>query len=470
MTDTQDIEFVIQYTDDAQKAIQSISDWGRKVDMLARAGADLTKIEQVLKGFGIFRLATGSAVVLGVFSGGLQIVGHLLGMKSIEQQILDATQDISSQVATLSQQLDDVYEQIVMQLDLHSARDQISPAVNLLDTLKTQVDEYVQRLQDGKPTGDIESRFPQSDPRPQIQAAVTKICGAATASGNQAQYNLLQPVYDLSYGMFEQVLEQGNYLLQYALTGLYLDGFFTAYKYGKSPGPNGVQADLAEAQETATSLYGKMIDALSAAIQACAQRCKDDVEANLARLVDVEYNHKVEIGDHDQYQALGDALIVRLRQQWTWLAWLVVVNDEASGYEDHGVGGPSYWTYWHQKFGTKKKEMQLTIAYADRGSTTVITDALKDLTREYVHRMLKKNAFGTHHKDDDDMKKILEDFLHDARRPRTGTLRYCWHDMHMTASCSDPHRFFVHRPKEQYNTNAYGDPMKQEYYHAVLFV
>jgi hypothetical protein len=475
-----DPRYIDEIVKSAGTGISKLSEWSKNADMLARAGEPMTSFSKVLNNLKIFQLASGVSAFLGLVDGGLQLYCLLNGIPSTEEKILRSLQDISSQTTCLSLQLDSMYNALVTQIEKSAARQVLVNDVAFIKELSQEVKIYFDEQKEKKDTQLIESRIfgennnKCADKQVILHTAVIKFHAAAKASGSEVQNNLIEAVYQETYGDFKSVMSQGNYLLQYAVQALFLHGLLSA-RMCSTKDPSKAKTYLDDQREEAKRLYGDYMNGLAEAINNYGNKCIDDWKLNVIRYIEVEFNQKYIVADSNSYEQLCKNILSGLMNHWAWGDWLVIVNDEISGYSEHGINYHDRYVYkiWHQPFGTKSAKMQLIIAMAYKDPTKSIDNKMREVCDKQVQKLINipwTDRWSTHKVDGDKVEKALKDFENDIKPQDYKLFAFCWWERHTTIACSTPDRVYHNIPKIKVETDYRPYHRFSPYYETILMV
>jgi hypothetical protein len=375
-----------------KSVIENMEKWSELVDKYIAKGIEDGWLNSTLKSLKIFEFAPYGSAALGALTAGLQLMGFFMGIKSTEEELLDKMDKVSSQITSLSHQLDqDVYE----------IKEKIDEAVQIiklgehLNTIKTYEDLweiYIDKLKNHDPNAvdaANELFFNSGDKKVEMQKAAEMI--ASAVSGDALCKGLLPTIYEYTIGNMGAILITGNFLLRYMNTAIKLHGAFDAHlcqvecdkddeeliKQNK-PLVNRVEKINAR-KEIALKFFTPKTKDTAKIIQDNVTRCQDECSQNLAKFMN-------KVKDDPNYdptnnQNLSNQICNALKKNYGWLDWLVIIhNSRYMGAPAHfSFPEGTYYNHLSETNGTfKDAEIDIRIAMVDVDRTKQFTSDMRD--------------------------------------------------------------------------------------------
>jgi hypothetical protein len=210
--------------------IENMEKWSELVDKYIAKGIEEGWLDDTLKSLKIFEFAPYGSAALGALTAGLQLMGFFMGIKSTEEELLDKMDKVSSQISSLSHQLDqDVYE-IKEKIDEAVQEIILGEHLNTIDTYEDMWRIYIEKLKNRDPNAEEAAKslfYNSEDKKIEMQKAAEKIVSAVR--GDTLYKSLLLTIYDYTIGNMGAILAIGNYLLRYMNSAIKLHGAFDAH-------------------------------------------------------------------------------------------------------------------------------------------------------------------------------------------------------------------------------------------------
>ncbi|HOT07880.1 MAG TPA: hypothetical protein PLI05_11245 [Methanotrichaceae archaeon] len=365
-----DIKSADELVKSAHSAVAAISEWGTRVDMLIRTGGKVTELESFLNSFKIFQVAAGASVALGLLDGGLQFYCVLAGIPSKEDMIYKTVTDNSSKLTSLSNQLQTLYDNLVIQMGVFEAKRAAHEASKFINDQTKSLNRYAEAKGRHEDTSTLEIElFGANNDKCENKLELLKtyasaLAEAATAEGTTGQYNLMNGVYNVTHGNVVAVATYGTYLQTHANQALTLYGVFHSRIFDDKK--KTVEEYYKIASRDAQPVLD-CADSIATAVQKYTRQCYINWNDNISKFINENYTDKVSLATPELYPMACAVICTGLKANYPWSDWVVIINDGGHGFEHHCIYHTysEIWAFWRSVFGIEKKPVEVTIGRVD---------------------------------------------------------------------------------------------------------
>jgi len=343
-TPAQNVATAKQYVGYAEKGASKLAELAKASRKLEDAGKTLSEVDAVLtKLVFMSKIAVGLQVV----SVGLSVVQAFLPVKSKEDLILDAVQQVGRDVLNLKDVVNLQFNTMSDKVLDASSRQALQNQISIIRTAHSILETMAFNRKNGKSTALQESELQKVDVLA-LRNAVSLIQDYCT--GTVLVPNILQISYNQTWGDVDEVLRLGTYLLQYAHMAA---ATHVAVEVCQKRASNAAFTDadafaLAEAvagDERDTGSYQARLKVIANQVHDWGQKCIDT--KTRYGLIHTYFPYYVTLNpktlDVTDLSGTAKSLQSAYKAKWPLLNFTVMAYKNLNGYAEHGMkySGPA---------------------------------------------------------------------------------------------------------------------------------
>ncbi|WP_371396911.1 hypothetical protein [Fretibacter rubidus] len=364
-----------KYVGYAEKGASKLSELSKAANELKDAGKTLSEVDDVLT-----KLAFMSKIAIGlqVVSVGLSVVQAFLPIKSKEDQILDAVQQVGRDVANLKGVVNQQFKAMGNKVLDANAKQTLQNQVAVIETAHSILSTMAFNRRNGKSTRLQEAALQKID-----LLALRKAVGQIEdyCVGTLLAPNILQLAYNQNWGNVDEVLNLGTYLLQYAHMAAATHAAVQVI-HDRAANPNFTDAD---AFATIAAVAGDVHDRgsyeaklknIAEQVHKWGQKCVD--AKTRYSLIESYFGYYTVVNnktlDVTDLSGTATRLHNAYKKTWPMLNFSVMAYKNLSGFSEHGMkySGPKYRTKTFLHVTDKNGEKMNIVLYMVKRKTKTI--------------------------------------------------------------------------------------------------
>ena len=309
--------------------LQSTKDLAEAIETLAGHGKDLAEVEGATK---VLRRLSKVSAGLGVLGVGFDIVLSLLSDgPSVDDEILEAVNALSSKIDVLWGRLESEFEDLEANNALRAAKSGISEEISAFRTLGQSV--HYRNFYELRKIGTFE-----------IRKWLNNL--ADHALGSSVHENIFKAVYKSTYGNLDQMISTGGAMVDCAIVALITTGMIQADQWHaeQRTTSSSPEEQIVRQRQELDPFFSVLEPAVTTICDEFADwqhRCVDEAEANLSRFFerlstklddlkgigsDMGRTGAGHIATEADYRMVAEDMVKDLQRNWSWCDWLVIVG------------------------------------------------------------------------------------------------------------------------------------------------
>ena len=298
----------------AATAAGKLDGWAKEAEQAIADGKSVNMFKKALSGIQFFGQANAALQIVAM---GLTAIAMLTGAKSEEDQILDGVNQILGRLATMETDIDNKFKELKIFLNLQTTQIQLQPFLVPIETANGYLQQITSLRAKQQGFSTLETQLGQFNTTV-FSNAMTQIRDSCVGSGTQTAPNVLDAVYDMSYGNLTSVWAMGEFLLHNATMALMLHGIVAGIQ-GK---PTNTDVDLSQI----ASIYQDHLADVASAVEQRVNRCvaAADIEKCLARFISDKRSNPLNILVSDK-QGTSGRITDALQGQYDYLNFSAIV-------------------------------------------------------------------------------------------------------------------------------------------------
>lgn len=333
MSATKDLNTSQKAVESAQGIFKKLDTMSKSATALAKEGKTLSQVDALLQDVQFFGKA---ATVFGAVGAGLGVITMIMGEKSAAEQNTALLTAIQGQISQLSTDMKRLFADQEREAHMIAAQARWDEKFSLLSSYHSRYDNYIEKQYDA-----YRIDLMQLDPLELIRQADEL---AEWMHQRLAQENILQAMYEYSFGNEGTILAIGAHVLQeaYFLHHLCLQLRDMAEKWE----PARIQKIPPESE--INTRFAKSIAAISEAIDNYARQCRDNCWNNVDQCLTHRIFPEIDLNWADYFTTNSKDIGEALQAQWPRYDWSVIVYDAVRGFDRHGVASNGIFRkdYW----------------------------------------------------------------------------------------------------------------------------
>lgn len=370
------LETAQEIVESLEKASSAMNEWAETATKMAKASRsldDLNRLDQVMNGVTMF---SRFSVALGLAGAAIGVATAVLGAigKDSQAVMLEMLGKLFDSVEALRTQMLSRFEALSAHVDVNTAKAQIDPYVNTLDSATKQLAAYREAIAQGRPPEVVANLGAglRECRRTDLYNAANGIYRHCVTESQGTALSIFQTLYQESFGDYALITDVGAALLTYMANAAILDATVCGLELRDQLGRDPVPEDLKGIGEAVDRLYSPLTRSVHDAFAHWTSLCESQASQNIQKHLEQQILPNTMVKD---YRLAAQAILGQLQSHHGWCDFHVIVYSPRRGYDHHRyIASTGFLPYLSHNFpGGDKANVVLAWIPRRTGETAPVT-------------------------------------------------------------------------------------------------